>query len=39
MELTSGGPYEMVSGVGAGGLGEVWNARDTRFDSGGSPDE
>src|SRR5687768_9871722 len=26
------GPYEVVSHVGAGGMGEVWKARDTRLD-------
>src|SRR5688572_6688442 len=26
------GPYEVVSRVGAGGMGEVWKARDTRLD-------
>ncbi len=35
MALTSGsrlGPYEMVSAIGAGGMGEVYRARDTRLD-------
>jgi serine/threonine protein kinase len=35
MTLTSGtklGPYEMVSPLGAGGMGEVYRARDTRRD-------
>jgi serine/threonine protein kinase len=35
MALTSGtklGPYEIVAAVGAGGMGEVYRARDTRLD-------
>jgi serine/threonine protein kinase len=35
MELKSGakfGPYEIVSPIGKGGMGEVWKARDTRLD-------
>ena len=26
------GPYEVVSRIGAGGMGEVWRAKDTRLD-------
>src|ERR1700740_3259253 len=35
MSLTSGarvGPYEVISAAGAGGMGEVYRARDTRLD-------
>ena len=35
MALTSGttlGPYESLSPIGAGGMGEVYKARDTRLD-------
>src|SRR5579864_4128116 len=35
MALTSGtklGPYEIVSPLGAGGMGEIYSARDTRLD-------
>jgi eukaryotic-like serine/threonine-protein kinase len=28
------GPYEIVSAIGKGGMGEVWKARDTRLDRG-----
>ena len=34
MSLTPGtriGPYEVVSGIGAGGMGEVYHARDTKL--------
>ena len=35
MDLSAGtrvGPYEIVSAIGAGGMGEVYRARDTRLD-------
>src|SRR5258708_34022353 len=39
MALTSGsklGPYEIQSPIGAGGMGEVYRARDTRLDRDGA---
>ena len=35
MPLTAGtrlGPYEVIAAIGAGGMGEVYKARDTRLD-------
>ena len=35
MALTAGtrlGPYEVIAPIGAGGMGQVWSARDTRLD-------
>ena len=34
---TTLGPYEILSPIGAGGMGEVYKARDTRLDRMGDP--